>query len=322
MKKLSIIFILLFSVILGLSASDIRFNARRPALINVPDYIKSVAIIDHSTLAKTNRNKLEAGLTGELPGEDKLASKYVIDGLIDMLNSSGRYEVIRTDVVMQKESNPEEFPQALDWMEIDKLCNKYQVDAIISLELFDSDYIIPTSMIIVKAGFRLYDPKARLIFDQNQVRQDMAWGGQVNTVAGAINRMVEKTKAIQDASYNAGYIYGKRIAPSWFQVVRQYYRKSKHDQNLKTGARMMEVNDWESAIEYLNAAVDNGKRKTKGRAAHNLAVVYEIKGDLPEAKKWAQAAWGKYGNRDSQNYAFLLGERIKEQNILEYQDGN
>lgn len=322
MKSFLSIFVIIFFFIIKAEASDIRFQARRPAIIDVPEYIRSVAIIDHSGQVKTKKNTAEQVLTGEFGNEDKIASQYAIDGLIDMLVNSGRFNVVRTEKAIIKEGSPNEFPAPLGWNEINELCSEYKVDAVISLELFDSDYIIPTSMAFVSVGFRLYDPKQQEIFDQNKFRHEMAWGGQVNSLAGAINRMAEKTEAIRKVSYDGGYIYGERIAPSWFTVVRQYYRRGKHNQDLKAGARMMEVNDWPAAIELLNAAVDSGKRKAKGRAAHNLAVVYEIKGDLPEAKKWAQAAWGKYNNKDSKNYAYILGQRITEQEILQNQVGN
>ncbi len=322
MQKIIFVLLTILIVSASLKASEIRFQSRVPAIIDVPQHIQSIAIIDHSVQKEASRNILEEGLTGELFGEDKIASQYAIDGLIEMLQNSGRFKVIRTGKIMQKSGGVNEFPAPLDWLEINNLCNEFDVDAIISLELFDSDYIIPTSMVFVSVGFRLYDPREKIIFDQNQFRHDVAWGGQVNSFAGVINRVVEKTKAIREVSYDAGYIYGQRIAPSWYTIVREYYRKGKRNQDLKAGARMMEVNDWEAAIEFLNGAVASGKRKAQGRASHNLAVVYEIKGDLPEAKKWAQAAWGKYNNKDSRNYAYILGERMTEQRILESQDNN
>jgi hypothetical protein len=322
MNKLILFLVLIIPGFTGINASDIRFQAQRPAIINIPAHIQSIAIIDRSGQAKSSRNIIEQGLTGEIAGEDKIASQYAIDGLIDMLQTSGRFTVVRTGKILLKDGSAKEFPAPLSWSEIDQYCAEFKVDALISLELFDSDYIIPTSMAFVSIGFRLYDPSQKIIFDQDQFRHEMAWGSQVTSVAGAINRMVEKTKAIRNVSYDAGYIYGQRIAPSWFTVVREYYRKGKHDQNLKAGARMMEVNDWEAAIELLNTTITSGKRKAQGRAAHNLAVIYEIKGDLVEAKKWAQAAWGKYNNRNSRNYSYILGERITEQEILRNQVGN
>ena len=322
MKKFLFLVAFLWSGVMAANAAEIRFQAQRPAAIDIPSHIQSLAIIDRSGQTKESRNKLEEGLTGELFGGDRIASQYAIDGLIDMLRNSDRYNAIRTEKILLKEGSSREFDAPLSWEEINSLCEEFKVDAILSLELFDSDYIIPTSVASVSVGFRIYDPKKLQILDQNVFRHEIVWGGQVNSIAGAINRIAEKTKAIQQVSYDAGYIYGQRIAPSWYTIVRLYYKKGKRDQNLKAGARMMEVNDWEAAIELLNETVVSGKRKAKGRAAHNLAVIYEIKQDLPEAKKWAQAAWGKYNNKDSRNYAFVLGERISEQEVLKGQTGN
>ncbi len=322
MKKFLFLIVFIGSTVSAANAAEIRFQAQRPAIINIPSHIQSVAIIDRSVQTAESRNKIEEGLTGELFGGDKIASQYAIDGLIEMLQNSDRYTVVRTQKTLLKEGSSREFTAPLSWEEINKLCDEFKVDAIISLELFDSDYIIPTSVASVSVGFRIYDPKEQQILDQNVFRHEIVWGGQVNSIAGAINRITEKNKAIRQVSYDAGHIYGQRIAPSWYTIVRLYYKKGKRDQNLKAGARMMEVNDWEAAIELLNETVESGKRKAKGRAAHNLAVIYEIKQDLPEAKKWAQAAWGKYNNKDSRNYAYILGERISEQEVLKGQTGN
>ncbi len=322
MKKLLFLCFLVLCGSMIASAADIRFQARRPAIIDIPSSIQSIVIIDRSSQEKTSRNVIEEGLTGELFREDKIASQYAIDGLIEMLQSSGRFTVLISEKILHKKGGANEFPAPLLWTEIENICSEFKADAVISLELFDSDYIIPTNMAFVSIGFRLYDPRSRKIIDQNKFRHEIAMGGHVNSIAGAINRLVEKTQAIRRVSYNAGYMYGERISPSWYTIVRQYYRKGKRDQNLKAGARMMEVNDWESAIELMNSAVETGKRKAKGRASHNLAVIYEIKGDLPEARKWAQTAWGNYNNKDSRSYSYILGERITEQEILNGQGGN
>ncbi len=134
-------------------ASDIRFQARRPSLVDVPAHIKTIAIIDRSVLPKTSRNIIEEGLTGELFGEDKIASQYALDGLIELLQNSGRFTVVRTGKTIQKEGGVNDFPVPMSWGEIEKICTEYKTDAVISLELFDSDYIIPTSVAFVSIGF-------------------------------------------------------------------------------------------------------------------------------------------------------------------------
>ena len=88
------------------------------------------------------------------------------------------------------------------------------------------------------------------------------------------------------------------------------------------GARMMEVNDWDAAIDAFSLAIEHGHLKTKGRASHNLAIVYEITGELDLAFKTAQDSWGKYGNKRAREYARILQQRINEVNILKAQENN
>ena len=97
-------------------------------------------------------------------------------------------------------------------------------------------------------------------------------------------------------------------------VVANFVRGWMLRYNLEFGSSLTEdlVNDWDAAKEALLQAVDTGHRKTRGRAAHNLAVVFEIEGNLAEAKEWAQAAWGRHKNKDSRDYLYDLNRRIDE----------
>lgn len=88
------------------------------------------------------------------------------------------------------------------------------------------------------------------------------------------------------------------------------------------GARMMEVNDWDAAIAAFQLAIEHGRMKTKGRASHNLAIVYEITGQLDLAFQTAQDAWGKFGNKRAREYAGILQQRINEVNILKAQENS
>ena len=149
----------------------------------------------------------------------------------------------------------------------------------------------------------------------------MNWDAGGNILETVVS-LTQKNEALRQASYDAGFIYGKRISPSWYYITRHYFRHAKGDDNFAAGARWMEANDWDKAIESLNLALENGRhRKVKGRAAHNLAVVYEILGDLGKAQDYAQMAWGNFRIKQSKDYGFILNQRIKEQNVLEYQLG-
>ena len=79
---------------------------------------------------------------------------------------------------------------------------------------------------------------------------------------------------------------------------------------------MMQLNEWDQAIAALERAEKSGNRKDRGRAAHNLAVVYEILGDLELAKEWTTVAWGRYREKKSRDYGYILTRRINDRALL------
>jgi hypothetical protein len=312
----------------------IHFNAQVPAPFSIPHHIQSLAIIDRSIPEDEDVNLLEGILTGEGLRQDKLATQIVIDGLNQSLQNSSRYQVTRTTEKMKGSGAGSTFPEPLDWDRVTELCEEYDVDALVSLETFDSDFLIThgtrtggergleiyaQGVATVDCGFRMYDYRNRDIPDQYHFSHKELWEAGGNTITAAVATLLNKNEAIRRASFQAGIVYGERITPSWVRIHREYFKKSKRNPYLAEGARMMEANDWDRAIEANMTAVETGRFKTKGRACHNLAVIYEILGDLDEAKRWATDAWGRYGIRKSRNYGYILTGRINEQRLLENQ---
>lgn len=316
--------ILLVLVFTLFAAPTMNFNIMVPAAVSFPDHVKSVAMIDRTLPGDNVMDAIESGLTGEFIGEDKLATQIMMDGVHSIMVNSATLDFVRTPEVLERASSiSAAFPEALTWKTISDLCFKYKVDAIMAIEVFDSDFIIipgAGQTVNIKAGIRMYDPHLQSIIDQYVFSHQMRVGGNVNSIEAAIGSLMNKNAAIKEVSYDAGVIYGRRISPSWYRASRKYYRRSRGDDNLAEGARMMEVNDWEAAKSALLRAIETGKkRKTLGRAAHNLAVVFEIEGNLPEAKTWAQAAWGKYKNKDSRDYLYDINHRMNQMQVLEQQ---
>lgn len=326
-KNVHLLLFLGLTMLVGCSGTrNIYFNVAQPSPVTLPSTIKSIALIDRSIPQDKDKNKLEGIVTGEGTKQDKLATQIVIDGLNGKLVNSGIFVVNRTDIKLTGSGSGVSFPAQLSWDEVNNLCQKHQCDAIISLETYDSDFIPQGASIgnnglsisaggvaKVDCGFRLYDPSSKRIIDEFRFSHKENWHSSGNAIEAALGAVMIRNSAIQEASYQAGAVYAQRIIPSWYRVHREYFKKSKGNHYLEKGARMMETNDWDRAIEALEKAVETGKIKTKGRAAHNLAIVHEIIGDLETAKKWASDAWGLYGEKRSRDYGYLLTRRINEQ---------
>ena len=163
--------ILISSAIIFLicGAPDIRFQALIPALINIPNHIQTLAVINRSEAPKSVLGKV---ITAELPNESKIASQAAINGFAEFLQESRRFTIQRTGRTLPKEDLPGKFPDPLPWNEVAAICEEFHADGLVALEVFNSDYIIPTNMVIVTTGFRMYDLKERRIVDQELYRHE------------------------------------------------------------------------------------------------------------------------------------------------------
>lgn len=309
MKTFKIVLISFAVFLICGAPSSIHFHALRPALIDVPEHLQTLLIINRS---ECNKSVIEKILTAELPNERKVATRAALEGLSNVLQNSNRFNIILSEKEFLKGDLPDVFPEALEWDYISRICEEYGADGVLALEVFNTNYIIVTGMLVISSGFRFYDPVDRIIIDQEKLRYETYVNESFNTIPAAISMLIEKDMAVKDAGYQAGRMYAEKFLSTWYPISRIYYKRAAGDADIKIGARMMEVNNWDEAINSLTKASESKKMKTRGRAAHNLAVVYEILGDLETAKFWAQEAWGKYKNKDSKNYSFILSQRIDE----------
>ena len=78
------------------------------------------------------------------------------------------------------------------------------------------------------------------------------------------------------------------------------------------GVRRSEVADWNGAIEAWSKVL-NAKRRIAGRATFNIAVAYEVLGDLEKAKEWAAKSYTDFREKRGNDYYNDLVYRIREE---------
>ncbi|MCF8378644.1 MAG: DUF6340 family protein [Bacteroidales bacterium] len=308
--KNSLILLLTFFIF---AAPSISFDALFPASLRFPEHIKTIAVIDRSARNTKLINILEGGITGEGIGQDRFAGQKCIDGLIDQVDDNIHIRFIRTNIEMITEGKPGNMAPLLPTADLKGICLEYNADAVLSLEYFDTDR--NGEFIDAKLGFRIYDLASNSVIEEYKFSKSGRINSYDNNLINIINTAVESDPVIY-LSYDAGRAYGKRITPYWQRVTRTYYKKGGRDKDLAQGARMMEVNNWEAAIASFEISMERKKRKTQGRSAHNLAVVYEILSEYEKALEYSQLAWGKYENKDSKVYSDILSRRIQDVKIL------
>ncbi|MFO7657339.1 MAG: DUF6340 family protein [Bacteroidales bacterium] len=340
MKNVLLSIFACMAIILLCSMAWVRLNILQPALITLPEHIRDIAVIDRTLQDATSKTKTEQVLTGEMFKQDEQALKRAIDGTLEVCAEFNMFKIIRTAERFKGGGTKTTFPAPMPWDQINDICNKHQADAILSIEIFDTDFIIAnpvnlalqvlegnalkgggfrvTAVAVINYGVRLYDLANKKILDEYQVTHRLNFEGSGSNAQDAMNHLLNKVEGINNTSYAAGRIYGERISPSYYRVTREFYNKPKKDNNLRAGVRKSEVADWNGAIESWTKAL-NGKRKVARRAAFNIAVAYEVLGDLEKAKEWAAKSYTEYGEKLGNDYFKILQHRIREEAVIKRQ---
>lgn len=327
--------LVLLALVLGSCMRSTSLQVLQPAQITLPEHISTVAIVDRSKPSNGWANFFEGLLTGEQIGQDRRSRQTAVDGLTNALTRTPRFSIKNTGIEMDGSKSGGRMPPPLDWPEVSKICQDYGTSALVTIESFDSDnsqstravnetrkdkagkkYTVTTYRSLqrtsVRIGWRLYDPKTRIILDEYVTDDYLERNGSGNTERAAINNLPSQLSVTRDVAYNVGIEYGARIAPIYVNVNRNYYHKAKGYKSLmKEASRHLASRDIEKAtlIWKKVIAMSGDNKKAAGRAAYNMAVASEINGNLDIALDWAQKAWNLYGNKKARDYINVIKMR-------------
>ncbi len=303
--------------------SETLIDVMRAAEINIPQEIKTLAVINRSLPAKEEEvtNVVEGIITGELILNDRFGSEQCITGLANAMSNSPRFSKVVIPDVKLKGTGTTKFPPLLDWANVGEICSSSGTDALIALETFDSNVegrlvalLVkqqnPNLRIKVETGWRVYDPSGQRLIDENVFVDYMDWNRPI-TDAPARQRVVE------EAGYFAGTRYAGRISPLWIPVKRMYFKKGNND--FKIAHRLVQQGLFNEAGDIWSKYIETADKKIAGYACYNMGLVYEVNGNLEEALNWVKKSLITYGNRKAGNYIGVLNYRISERERLNEQ---
>ncbi len=323
------------------STNLMTISVLQPAPVSVPSYIKNVAIVDRSTVAKQNSavdvvDKIFSLEGIELDREGAAAS---INGLSAELGNDRRFNNVFVVPEKLTTPTPTVFASQLSWDVVQQICDEYQADALFSLELFDTDSKISyaaipvkantplgnipvvehraTMLTLVKTGWRIYDPLSKNILDEFAVAKDISYSGRgINPVVAA-NAIIGRKEAVKEVGQRSGQAYAFRIVPAWIRVSRDYYIRG--NDNFIIAKRRAQTGQWNSAASLWQQDVNHHKPKIASRACYNMAIINEINGNLDKAIEWAQKSYTDYNNKLALRYVNMLRKRKFDNEVLQAQ---
>ncbi|AEA45968.1 DUF6340 family protein [Fluviicola taffensis] len=322
------------------TTQGMRIQVQKPSRISVNKAIKTITLLNHSIPGR--EGLLEGTLTLETPKQDKELSNECIRGIDELLRTSERFQIKRCDSSMlASKSSSIDFGTTMNWDQVDSICKKYETDALLVLEFFDTDFSVInpaatavntvqnvlngnspevqiTGKATARAGFRLYYPATKTIEYEDRYKQDRTWVQRSTNPIEAIARLIKRNDALIEVSYYTGESFAHDLVPLYFWQQRMMYIGKKD--GMKIGARQALTRDWEGALKtWLEVYESSPKAKFRARAAYNIALAYEVLNDLQNAKKWVQTSYVEGGKSEALEYSNILENRIKELGILENQ---
>lgn len=319
---------------------NMRVEVMRPALITIPSNIKSIAILNRSI--PSGKVSLESALTLEKPAQDKELSENCLRGLIDLLNTSNRFQVKKCESTMFS-SDPKSlsFGLALAWNSVDSLCLKYEVDALMVLEYFDTDFsvlnpgataantignVLNGNQVSVQVtgtaksfcGYRVYYSKTKSILYEDRFDYKKTWTQNSSNPIDAVSKLIKKNDALYDVSYETGQEFAMKVIPLYYWENRDMYKGKKGD--MERGERQAIAKDWEGAFKtWVEVYEMNNKNKIRAIAAFNAALACEVLGKLYDAQIWIQRAYIEDGKEVARNYSDIIDYRLRQQAKLKEQ---
>ena len=349
-NKPNLYFTLLFLLAMSLTGCSsgkrmVKINTTKPADISVPAGVKTLLVVDRTKFNKNLLNIAESLLTGEFPEEDKAATQALIQAFRAKLNASTRFTSKIAAKREEGNSLTTAFPKQLSWSKIRSLCATYQADAVVAIEIFDTDFIVTkgkrktkkkvkngnTEKEIevdefyakgvdnLKVGIKFYIPRNQTIVDQKLYKRTGRWEAAASTKAGAVAALVSKTNASRRLSEKVGRNYAYRVSPMPIKLTRHFRGKAKKSPELEQGSRYADVAKWKEAIDVWKSGLARAPTKECGYLSHNIAIAYEVLNDMKNAKEWAQTSYVRYGNKDAKKYYDLLSRRIRNEERVKNQ---
>jgi hypothetical protein len=260
--------------------------------------------------------------------KDVQAVDTTLKALGELLFESGRYDfVIPENRFLEFEKNSflnTEMPAE----QIRQLCETYSTDAVLSLDHFKtqvitnyekdsffdqlmngfSSYSYAEMAVIYEALFRVYEPIQGKVLLREFMRDTIVWE-DANKTTGALFRGFTPVKsALSEAGIATALDFSDIISTSWRESRRIYFYKG--DADLKHGTQLVDDGEWESALALWKDIAEKSKSKSvRSKAEFNIAVGYELQGNLNEAINWALKSYNSMYRPVTYNYLEILKRR-------------
>ena len=263
---------------------------------------------------------------------DTQSADTMIKALGELLYESGRYDIVIPENRFVPFKSNSFLSEQMPWEEVQQLCNTFNTDAVLSVDMFktrvSTDYkkddfydpyrngfssaAVAKMMIIYRAYIRVYDPGIKKIISKESFRDTLFYEDVDIYTSELMKRFTPVKSALSEAGIAVALDYSDIICTTWRPETRSIYIKG--GKEFEQAAILVSNDEWDSAMKTWRQISDSKNSKgKKSKAEYNLAVAYEIQGDLENAVRWGVKSYESSYRVLTYKYLELLQQRQFEQ---------
>jgi len=340
-KKLLLHIIILAFFYNGAQAQLKKFTVEIPVppKIEFPDSIQSLSIMNRS-LTSEFKNYDEKQLQLDFYKKnfevnalllDSTAADTTIKVLGELLFDSQRFDVvIPVDRNIYRLLPYSEKPDPLNWNYVNEICKTYKTDALVVLEDFavrtvtgydtgneydgfqSYKYHYASMDFYSMAHWRIYDPSSETVLVDVLMNQDtIFWDNYDYELVELFKALPTIKEATVQTGIKVALDFSDIISPRWQSDTRYYYvvKNKKVDESVQLAAK----GKWNEALNNWLDNAEHGNRSTQSKIMLNIALGYEMTGNIEEAIEWAKKSKAKYYREVTNHY---IKELLKRQAML------
>lgn len=337
--------LILITVLTSCSSYEIlNIDVLKPAKHTFQPEIKSVVLVDNS---RPYRGK-------DVHSVKALSSKFSVDTI--WVDNFSTLSLISLKEELQSRMffdsvymHPDRLKQddrlinrALNWQQVDDLCKQYNAQAVIAFEkdiyntriqvdrtyVYDGNlygYLDASGVILWRAYNNL---NRELIYKETQL-DTISWDALGYNMEDIARELPTIKASLEELAIYMGSQAADYATPLWESQRRGYYATGNF--HFLQATEFVRKQEWGEAVKLWKYVFDNYKKKTKARAAYNLALASEMLDDYESSQYWLAQATETIGSISGASasvdkkriisYSFYMNKRIKDMQELKQQIG-
>lgn len=223
-----------------------------------------------------------SSLTEELQNKDFFSQ---VNSIVNSINSSGNFNT----------------KQLLTSNQLQHLFAGHESNVVVSLdrltvnddlnEYYNEETGVYLASLEVKIGtdWSIYYKDTKKVMVE-QFNDTIYWENESYNRSKAMGQLPVRHDALIDAAIVVGRNSSDRFVPYWEKQDRYFYSSRK--KLMKQAMDSVFVKNWAGAIDVWKAAIEKSKSNSlKSKAANNIAIAYEILGDIDNALEYASKSY-------------------------------